>query len=97
MLCSAVVRACFSTGDPELLVTTFFEAMIGGSSDFELLDFELIIPSFFAGFTSTTGSFFGFILGVGTRCPTGSMGTAGATDPGVAAESFCWVREVGIS
>jgi hypothetical protein len=71
--------------------------MIGGSSDFELLDLELMIPSFFADFTSTTGSFFDFILGVGTRWPTGNIGTAGATGPGVAGESFCWVREVGIS
>ena len=88
---SAVVRACFGTGDPELLATTFSEAMIGDSSDFELLDFELMISSFFADFTSTTGSFFDFSLGVGTRWPTGSMGTAGATDPGVAGEGFCWV------
>jgi hypothetical protein len=89
---SDIVRACFGTGDPELLATAFFEAKIGGgSSDFELLDFELMIPSFFADFTSATGSFFDFSLGVGTRWPTGGMGTAGATGPGVAGEGFCWV------
>ena len=96
MLCSVVVRASFSTGDPELLATTFFEAMIGSSSDCELLDFELMMPSFFVDFTSTTGSFFDFVLGVGTRWSTGSMGTAGATGPGVAGEGFCWVREIAI-
>jgi hypothetical protein len=71
--------------------------MTGDSSDFEPLDFELMTSSFFADFTSTTGSFFGFSLGVGTRWTTGSVGTAGATGPGVAEEGFCWVREVGIS
>ena len=88
---SAVVRVCFGTGDPELLATTFFEALIGDSSDPESSDFELMISSFFAGFTSTTGSFFDFRLGVETRWPTGNMGTAGATGPGVAGEGFCWV------
>ena len=74
-----------------MLATTFFEVMIGGSSDFEPSDFELMLSSFLADFTSTSGSFFDFRLGVGTRWPTGNMGTAGATGPGVAGEGFCWV------
>jgi hypothetical protein len=86
---AVVVRAFLGHWSPDVLPPDFCDTPPAESSGFEPSYFTLLASSF-AALTSTLGSSLAFGLGVGTRRPIGTIGTAGVTGPGVAGVGFCW-------